>query len=174
MFAIRPVKPQDALSRIFDSMTIGAWENSDWSPTEALKPFLAFLTALCMALYILSYPEKHRKLSIFIFALPISYACYHHVLLVPCHSICDMPRPRKVYQITSVQWLKGSRIPRRPFYCSLKQSCNTPALSDCDIPDSIIIQPRYRRRVIDLHTTSLLGIRIRKWQAPTTLILRCR
>lgn len=89
MFQLKPAAPKAILESTFEAMTSGAWDEWDWTPTKAYKPFLAFLTTLCMALYILAYPENHRKLKIAIFSIPITYACFTHPFLSPSHTVND-------------------------------------------------------------------------------------
>ncbi|KAF2128169.1 hypothetical protein P153DRAFT_343390 [Dothidotthia symphoricarpi CBS 119687] len=63
--------------------------SSPWTPHSALTPFVSTLFALLYALYILAYPPDHRKLSLLLLALPITYAFKYHLDLTPNASVND-------------------------------------------------------------------------------------
>jgi hypothetical protein len=81
--------PKFALHRLYKSCTIDNIDNPFYSFSDALHPLLAFFLACTFALYILAYPPKYKKLSIFLLAIPVAYAFYHHTEVAPNFTVCD-------------------------------------------------------------------------------------
>jgi hypothetical protein len=64
-------------------------DNPFYDAIPSLKIIICTLTAFIYAFYILAYPPKYRKLSIFLLVIPISYAFLHHTKLAPHYTFCD-------------------------------------------------------------------------------------
>ncbi|CAO2658091.1 Nn.00g073510.m01.CDS01 [Neocucurbitaria sp. VM-36] len=64
-------------------------ENHAWTLQAALPPILSTLLAFAYAIYLLAYPPKHKKASILLLALPVTYAFTHHLDVAPNWNLCD-------------------------------------------------------------------------------------
>jgi hypothetical protein len=81
--------PKLALSQLYKSCTTDNFDNPFYSFHDALHPLLASFLAFTFALYILAYPPKYKKLSIFFLAVPVAYAFIHQNELTPNYTVCD-------------------------------------------------------------------------------------
>ncbi|KAJ4366414.1 hypothetical protein N0V83_008050 [Neocucurbitaria cava] len=60
-----------------------------WTLEAALAPILSTFLAFTYAIYILAYPPKHKKTSILLLALPVTYAFIHHLDVAPNRNVSD-------------------------------------------------------------------------------------
>jgi hypothetical protein len=82
------VDPKDVFEKFLE-FSVDIADNPGFIWTTAFKIILCTLAAFAYALYILAYPPKHRKLSIFILTIPLTYAFMRHPDLAPSTAVCD-------------------------------------------------------------------------------------
>jgi hypothetical protein len=80
--------PKHVLKKLIESL-VDVQDNLDFEWLTGFKIILCTLIAFAYALYILAYPPKHRKLSILILAIPLTYAFLRHPDLTPNAAVCD-------------------------------------------------------------------------------------
>jgi hypothetical protein len=80
--------PKDVF-RNFLASAVDIEDNPGFQWITASKIVLCTLVAFAYALYILAYPPKHRRLSIFILAIPLTYVFFRHLDLAPSTAVCD-------------------------------------------------------------------------------------
>ncbi|KAF2846914.1 hypothetical protein T440DRAFT_482170 [Plenodomus tracheiphilus IPT5] len=68
-------------------MLIEGWQW--WSFRSAIAPVLATIISFIYAIYILAYPPVHKKLSMFLLAIPVFYAFTYHLSIAPDYMLSD-------------------------------------------------------------------------------------
>ncbi|KAH8728506.1 membrane bound O-acyl transferase family-domain-containing protein [Phaeosphaeriaceae sp. PMI808] len=89
MIHIQWSDPAWVASQVYESMTKGLFDNSDFTPIFALQLVLLNLAAFAFALYILAYPPRHRKLSIVLLSIPVTFVFWHHQQATPSLALSD-------------------------------------------------------------------------------------
>ncbi|KAH6220268.1 hypothetical protein HBI42_105380 [Parastagonospora nodorum] len=81
--------PVFAAHRLYESCIPDAFDNPFFSITRVWRPALSALVAFAYALYILAYPPKYKKLSIFTLSVPVCYAFCYSQDIAPSFTVCD-------------------------------------------------------------------------------------